>query len=175
MTDAFVTSTVSASMAPERRPSLHSGTVPPLLVVLPRVFLGTIFLLASYSKVVTPASVQIAALLNRSDGSPMFAWYRAFAHSIVMPHTVIFGLLLLIGEIYVGIALLFGITTRLACAVAIFLLINFMCAKEVMPWNPAICDTPDIVLCVVTMIGAGGRSWGLDSVLHRRFPTISIW
>jgi uncharacterized membrane protein YphA (DoxX/SURF4 family) len=125
-----------------------------LLLVLPRVFLGIIFLVASYSKSVVPVSVQMFSLL--------IAWYRSFTHGVL-------------GEIYVGVALLFGVTTRLAAAVAIFLLLNFMCAKEVLPWNPSICDSPDIVLCLVIMLGAAGRTWGLDRFLHARYPTVPIW
>ena len=60
---------------------------------------------------------------------------------------------------------MFDITTRLAAAMA-FLLLNFMCAKEVSPWNPSICDSPDIVLCLVIMIGPAGRTWGIDRLLH---------
>jgi uncharacterized membrane protein YphA (DoxX/SURF4 family) len=114
-------------------------------------------------------------LLNRGGADPTFAWYRRFTHSVVLPHADVFGALLVLGEIYVGVALLFGVTTRLAAAVAIFLLLNFMCAKEVLPWNPSICDSPDIVLCLVIMLGAAGRTWGLDRFLHARYPTVPIW
>jgi uncharacterized membrane protein YphA (DoxX/SURF4 family) len=151
------------------------GVKPSLLLVLPRVFLGIIFLVAGYSKSVVPVSVQMFGLLNRGGVDPTFAWYRSFTHSVVLPHADVFGALLVLGEIYVGVALLFGVTTRLAAAVAIFLLLNFMCAKEVFPWNPSICDSPDIVLCLVIMIGAAGRTWGLDRLLHARYPTVPIW
>ena len=145
------------------------------LLVLPRIFVGVIFLVASYSKSVVPVSVQMFGLLNRGGADPGFAWYRNFTHSVVLPHVGVFGSLLLLGEIYVGLALVFGITTRLAAAVAIFLLLNFMCAKEAFPWNPSICDSPDIVLCLVIMIGAAGRTWGIDRLLHARYPSALIW
>jgi uncharacterized membrane protein YphA (DoxX/SURF4 family) len=148
---------------------------PSKLLVLPRVFLGIIFLVASYSKSVVPVSVQMSGLLSRGGTDPAFAWYRSFTHGVVRPHVGVFGALLVVGEIYVGLALLFGITTRLAAGVAIFLLLNFMCAKEVLPWNPSICDSPDIVLCLVVMIGAAGRAWGIDRLLHARYPAVPIW
>lgn len=148
---------------------------PSKLLVLPRVFLGIIFLVASYSKSVVPVSVQMSDLLNRGGTDPAFAWYRSFTHSVVLPHAGVFGALLVVGEIYVGLALLFGITTRLAAGVAIFLLLNFMCVKEALPWNPSVCDGPDIVLCLVVMIGAAGRSWGIDRLLHARYPALPIW
>jgi thiosulfate dehydrogenase [quinone] large subunit len=145
------------------------------LLVLPRIFLGIIFLAASYTKSVVPVSVQMSGLLNHGGTDPAFAWYRSFTHNVVLPYVGVFGALVVLGEIYVGLALLFGITTRLAAGVAIFLLLNFMCAKEVFPWNPSISDSPDIILCLVVMIGAAGRTWGIDRLLHERYPAVPIW
>jgi hypothetical protein len=76
-----------------------------------------------------------AAQPNELTGFLKFAakngyfWYQHFLNSFVVPHSATFGTLVVVAEIYVGIALVIGFTTRLASCVALFLLFNHMCAK----------------------------------------------
>ena len=63
---------------------------------------------------------------------------QSFLQTVVIPHAAIFGTLIVAAEIYVAIALVFGLTTRLAACVALFLLFNYMCAKGALPWGPGI-------------------------------------
>jgi uncharacterized membrane protein YphA (DoxX/SURF4 family) len=58
-----------------------------------------------------------------------YSWYQHFLSAVVVPHAATFGTLVVIAEIYVAIALVFGLTTRLAACVAIFLPLNYLCAK----------------------------------------------
>jgi uncharacterized membrane protein YphA (DoxX/SURF4 family) len=81
---------------------------------------------------------------------------------------------IIIAEIYVAIALVFGLTTRLAACVAIFLLLNYLCAKGTLPWGPGI-DQSDIVLAIIIFLSNAGRVLGVDQFLHKRFPKIPIW
>lgn len=147
------------------------------LLVLPRVFLGVIFLYSVGIKLFTPLSVtvQIESFVGKYGVTHAYPWYRGFLQDVVMHHVGLFGALIVIGEVYVGLALLFGITTRLAAAIAIFLLLNFMATKGAMPWNGSVSDPPDIVLGLVVMIGAAGRTWGVDRYLHERYPRIPFW
>jgi uncharacterized membrane protein YphA (DoxX/SURF4 family) len=91
----------------------------------------------------------------------------------VVPHTSTFGTLVVIAEIYVGIALVIGFTTRLASCVAVFLLLNYMCAKGALPWGPGI-DQSDIVLALIILLSDAGRIFGIDKLLANRFSSW-IW
>ena len=146
------------------------------LLVLPRLFLGMIFLVSVYYKIFTPATVtvQMDGFVGHSGVARAYEWYRPFLKNVVMPHEVFFGSLVVIGELYVGFGMVLGFTTRLAAAVAIIMLLNFMATKGAMPWNPSVCDPPDIVLALVVMIGAAGRTLGVDHFLHERFPRLLI-
>ncbi|HEX4697507.1 MAG TPA: DoxX family membrane protein [Candidatus Udaeobacter sp.] len=62
-----------------------------------------------------------------------YSWYQKFLGAAVIPYGATFGTLVVIAEIYVAIALVFGLTTRLAACVAIFLLLNYLCAKGALP------------------------------------------
>ena len=83
-------------------------------------------------------------------------------------HSATFGTLVVVAEIYVGIALVIGFTTRLASRIALFLLLNYMCAKGALPWGPAI-DQSDIIL-----FSDAGRIFGIDKLLAERFPKVWI-
>ncbi len=82
--------------------------------------------------------------------------------------------LVLIGEIYVGIAMLLGFTTRMAAMVSIFMLLNYWFAKSSVTGIPGL-DTADLVLSMIVLVTAAGRVFGLDQYLSRRFPRVPLW
>jgi uncharacterized membrane protein YphA (DoxX/SURF4 family) len=106
-------------------------------------------------------------------GKNGYSWYQDFLHSFIGPHSAIFGTLVVIAEIYVGIALVIGFTTRLAASVALFLLLNYMCAKGALPWGPGI-DQSDIVLALIVLLSDAGRIFGLDKLFANYFPKFWI-
>ena len=107
-------------------------------------------------------------------GTPL-PFYASFVSSVVVPHAPLFASLVIMGECYVAIGMLFGITTRLASLAAIFLLCNYMLAKGMVPWSPASNDAADIVIALVVGIGAAGRSFGIDRFLAARWPRVPLW
>ncbi len=150
---------------------------PSKLLVLPRIFLGMIFLVSVYYKLFTPSTVtvQMDMFVGHFGVARAYEWYRPFLKDVVMPHEAFIGTLVVIGELYAGFGLLLGFTTRLAAVAAMVMLFNFMATKGAMPWNPSVCDPPDIVMCLVVLIGAAGRTMGVDQFLHNRFPKVPIW
>ena len=141
------------------------------LFVLARVYLGVSFFFSDHGTGRGPD--ELAGFLNFA-AKRGYAWYQNFLSAIVVPHTAMFGTLVLIAEIYVAIALVFGLTTRLAACVAIFLCLNYMCAKGAVPWGPGI-DQSDIILGFIVLFSDAGRTFGLDGFLHRKLPKIPIW
>ncbi len=81
---------------------------------------------------------------------------------------------MIVAELYAGFAMIAGITTRMAAAVALFLLVNYLCAKGQMPWTPGI-DASDILLTLIVFFAAAGRTFGIDRFLHDRFPQVPLW
>jgi len=106
------------------------------LLILPRLFLGVIFSLAAYSKFAAGGFPAHLGLFIRQVLPHATPAYQAFAQAVVLPNVTLFATLVLIGETFVGIAMLAGITTRLASVVAIFLLLNYMLAKGMTLWTP---------------------------------------
>jgi thiosulfate dehydrogenase [quinone] large subunit len=144
--------------------------IPRWLVVLTRVQLGASFIFSDHG---SGSPGELTGFL-RYASEHGFGWYAAFLRAVVIPRSALFGTLVLVAELYAGIAMVLGVTTRLAAAVALFLLVNYLCAKGRMPWIPGI-DPSDIVLALIVMITAAGRVLGLDRFLHQRFPAVPLW
>jgi uncharacterized membrane protein YphA (DoxX/SURF4 family) len=145
------------------------STVARSLFVFARVYLGVSFLFSDHGN----------ARPNEFDGFLKFAlkngysWYQNLLNFVVVPHPATFGTLVVIAEIYVGIALVIGFTTRLASCVALFLLLNYMCAKGAAPWGPGI-DQSDIVLAIIILFSNAGHTLGVDKWLADRLPKFWI-
>ena len=103
------------------------------LFVLARVYLGVSFLFSDHGNA-RPNELTGFLKFAAENG---YSWYQHFLNSFVVPHSATFGMVVVVAEIYVGIVLVIGFTTRLASCVALFLLLNYMCAKGALPWGPA--------------------------------------
>jgi uncharacterized membrane protein YphA (DoxX/SURF4 family) len=139
------------------------------LFVLARVYLGISFFFSDHGNAQPNELTGFLKFAARNG----YSWYQYFLNSVVAPHSATFGTLVVIAEIYVGIALVIGFTTRLASCVALFLLLNYMCAKGALPWGPGI-DQSDIILAVIILSSDAGRIFGIDKLLAERFPKLWI-
>jgi len=113
----------------------------------------------------------INAMLKR----PGWAWYQQFLRSEVLPHATAFSYLVMAGELVAGICLLFGICTRAGAAIAAVLFLNYMLAKGRWFLSPDSEDAAVFFSALVVMLGAAGRSFGVDVFLARRWPNALIW
>jgi uncharacterized membrane protein YphA (DoxX/SURF4 family) len=148
----------------------RSLPIPAWVLLLTRVTLGASFFFSDHG---TGEPGELARFLAFAQKRG-FGWYTRFLEAVVIPRTDLFGTLVLVGELYVGIALVLGVTTRLAAGVAIFLCLNYLCAKGQLPWGPGI-DSSDILLALIVLVTAAGRTVGIDRFLADRFPRVPIW
>ena len=139
------------------------------LFVLARVYLGISFLFSDHGNA---QPNELAGFLKFAQKNG-YGWYQNLLKSVVIPHSSTFGTLVVTAEIYVGIALLLGFTTRLASCVALFLLLNYISAKGALPWGPGI-DQSDIVLAIIILLSDAGRIFGVDKLIADRFPKLWI-
>jgi thiosulfate dehydrogenase [quinone] large subunit len=148
-----------------------------LMPVVCRLYLGLIFAVACYAKLSAPNGFTaiLRTFLNVFVMQNGFTWYKQLVSAIVLPHVNLFASLVVAGELFVAIGMILGIATRAAATVAIVLLVNYLCAKGLPPWSPASNDVPDILLAVLVIVSAAGRRFGVDQILHERFPRVFIW
>jgi len=140
------------------------------LFALARIYLGVSFFFSDHGNA---RPDEVAGFLKYALAHG-YSWYAGFLNAVVVSRSAMFGTLVVVVEIYIAIALVLGLTTRLAACLAIFLLLNYLCAKGAVPWGPGI-DQSDIILALIILFGNAGRVFGLDAFLHKRFPKIPIW
>jgi uncharacterized membrane protein YphA (DoxX/SURF4 family) len=148
----------------------RSATSREWLFALARIYLGVSFFFSDHGNA---RPDEVAGFLKYALAHG-YSWYASFLNAVVISRSAMFGTLVVVAEIYVAIALVLGLTTRLAACLAIFLLLNYLCAKGAVPWGPGI-DQSDIILALIILFSNAGRVFGLDAFLHERFPKIPIW
>jgi thiosulfate dehydrogenase [quinone] large subunit len=104
-----------------------------------------------------------------------YEFYQSFLQSVVIPHAQIFGFLVAYGELLVGIALVLGITTRLAALAGIVMTLNYMLVKGATLWMASSNDAAFSFIGLVVMLGGAGRALGMDYFLARKWSKIPLW
>jgi uncharacterized membrane protein YphA (DoxX/SURF4 family) len=139
--------------------------------------LGVILLITVIGKLSgdQPFSVEMLGFINAMLRRPGVGWYQDFLRSMVIPHATLFSILVMTGEVIAGILLLTGTLTRLGAAIAMLLFINYMWAKGSWFWSPNSEDAAVFFSALVVLLGAAGRSFGLDVFLARRWPRALLW
>src|SRR5437764_12692621 len=86
--------------------------------------------------------------------------YRYFLEHVVLPHADFFTVIVIIGEIAVGMALVLGLATRLTAIVALSMNIAFLLMNSVT--FGGLIDAVVVVLEVVLIVFAGRQAWSVD-------------
>lgn len=155
--------------------SILQGILARAALVILRIYLGMVFVLAALPKLqedFTPALVSFLQNVALVKGHP---FYRDFAQQVVLPNASFFAALVTWGELLVGIALILGLMTRLASAAGLLLAINYLFAKGAWFWTPSSNDAAFLAIFLALLIGAAGRTFGLDAYLARRWPRSPLW
>jgi uncharacterized membrane protein YphA (DoxX/SURF4 family) len=134
------------------------------LVVL-RIYLGLVFLTVALLKA-QPDYVSVPVKGH--------SFYQAFGQH-VLPNPSMFVALVTWGGLLVGICLILGLLTRLASAFALALSLNDMFAKGAWFWTPSSSDAAYVTIALALLIGAAGRTFGVDGLLARRWPRSPFW
>jgi thiosulfate dehydrogenase [quinone] large subunit len=104
-----------------------------------------------------------SALRDNSIPGP----YRSFLENVVMEHDQLFTLLVIPGEIAVGVALVLGIATRFTALAALLMNVNFAIMNGVVTAGGLI-DVLFIVLEVALLAFASRQALSVDGVLASR-------
>jgi uncharacterized membrane protein YphA (DoxX/SURF4 family) len=144
------------------------------IVVFLRVYLGVVLLVSGIPKVLatppwTPQPQVESALAGRAH-----EFYRPFLRDVVLPRVSRFGLLIRWGEVLAGLALVTGTVTRLAAGLTIVMMVNHKFIKGAWFWESS-NDGAYTMIALVVIIGAAGRSLGVDAWLANRWPRVWLW
>ena len=139
-----------------------------------RIYLGFVFLVSGWSRMEQGFAPELARLLDSSDGR-VHHWYQAFAEQMILPRVGLVADLTAWGELLVGCCLVLGLGTRLAAALALLLAVNIMLAQGSWFWTPSSSYAAWATVSVALLVGAAGRTLGLDAFLARRWPRSPFW
>jgi thiosulfate dehydrogenase [quinone] large subunit len=155
----------------------RDARVPAALLVALRVYLGIVFLVAAWPKLTTPGGfgARLEAFVERAALPNAHAFYRPFLESVVLPNAGAFASLVALGELFVGFSLVAGAGARLGGVGAAFLTLNYLFAKGNWFWTPSSNDAAMFMIALVVTIGGGGRGFGVDYWLWRRWPRVWLW
>jgi thiosulfate dehydrogenase [quinone] large subunit len=155
--------------------SILQGILARAALVILRVYLGVIFLLAAWPKLrgdFTPHLVGFLEKVALEQGHP---FYQGFVQRVVLPNASLVATLVTWGELLVGLTLVLGLLTRLSATVALLLMVNYLFAKGAWFWQPSSADAAFAFVALALLIGAAGRTFGLDALLARRWPRSPFW
>lgn len=155
--------------------SILQGILARAALAFLRIYLGMLFLLASGPKLRGDFTAKLAEFLHQVALTKGHGFYRDFIQQAVLPNVGLFARLVPWGELLVGVTLVLGLATRLSATVALVLLVNYMLAKGAWFWYPSSNDAALAVIAVALIIGAAGRTFGLDVLLARRWPRSPFW
>jgi uncharacterized membrane protein YphA (DoxX/SURF4 family) len=133
--------------------SILQGILARAALTLLRIYLGV--------------SLLVGAGLNLEGGH--------VAEQVLLPRMSAVAALILWLELVVGFFLVLGLMTRLVAALAFLLSLNFMLAQGSGFWSPANAYPAWAVMSLVILIGAAGRTFGLDAFLAQRWPRSPLW
>ncbi len=137
--------------------SILQGILARAALALLRVYLGAVFVLSGWPKLKHGVGPELAQLLDRAGGGGCVGGLIGW------------------GELLVGFCLILGLGTRLAAALGPLLAATYMLAEG---WRPWILSDPYAswaMLSLALLIGAAGRTFGLDAVLAKRWPRSPFW
>ena len=151
------------------------GILAKAALVLLRIYLGLAFLVQSIQVLQGSASRDPAAAITPTGLEQSPPLLGRFLQDVVLPNAHVIGLLFTWGELLVGIFLILGLLTRLWAAAALLLSVAYMMLDAHWAWTPYSSAASFAAISLALLIGAAGRTSGIDSLLAIRWPRSPLW
>jgi uncharacterized membrane protein YphA (DoxX/SURF4 family) len=78
-------------------------------------------------------------------------------------------------KLAIGVLLVLGLLTRLTAAAVLVVMLSVLLRRGVWPSDPLAMEPAVIAISLALLIGAAGRTWGIDAALARRWPRSPFW
>lgn len=138
-----------------------------------RIATSVFFLLFGEYKVAGPGFAHggFQTYLQDFIANSAVSFYRPVLAELILPHAVVFGYVVGIGELLIGISLLIGFWVRPASILGVVFLVNMMLSTW---WGPGhgapvwryfgaeLDHLPLLLLFIIFFAADAGRVWGLD-------------
>jgi uncharacterized membrane protein YphA (DoxX/SURF4 family) len=146
--------------------------IPLYYIAILRIAVGYHFLQTSLGKLNPDfyTGNRLVAQLANVAADPI-GFHRAFITDVVIPNKVLFAYLVSWGEFLIGLSLIAGCLVRVSAAFAWFHNLNIYLAIGIPNGGAQLAiNRLYLVVHLILIATAAGRSLGLDGWLHKRFP-----
>jgi uncharacterized membrane protein YphA (DoxX/SURF4 family) len=140
-------------------------------IAILRIYIGYYLLFQGIRKFQRdfPRSDWIARQIGDLNTLDLYPWYKSFLQTIVVPHSELFGNLVMANEVVAGTGLLLGLLTRFNAIVGLFLLVNYYLGPGMARGGAPLAQQQTfIVALVIILLANPGRTLGLDGLIFRR-------
>jgi uncharacterized membrane protein YphA (DoxX/SURF4 family) len=144
-------------------------------LALLRLYLGVVLLVGALRWVQGGYGENLAGDLSSPAIAQTYPFYRPILVDLVLPNAQVFAAVMTWGELILGILLIIGLMTRLSAVAALVLSVHYMLASGAWPWTPGSVPAAFAAISIALLIGAAGRTFGVDSILARRWPRSPLW
>jgi uncharacterized membrane protein YphA (DoxX/SURF4 family) len=144
-------------------------------LALLRIMLGVLFIWVFFENLgkglYTPGGYQGLILSYTHRGAAPEVWKTTMR--FIAAHSSLFAPLQAATEILFGLLLTTGLMTRLTALAAFGFLTSLWVSEWGTAWIWELLVPMGVAL--VLALTAAGRVWGIDALLHRRFPRLPLW
>lgn len=163
-----------------------SFTINGNVFMLLRIYLGTFYIMTGTNKVfkgdlglgymdsVVDFVTGVVQRAEEGGGGATPDFYVSFLKSVVLPNPEIFTYLVAWGETFLGLALLFGVSVRLAGFMGAFMALNYAIASGRALYLPGFDALLGYTLFTLALARAG-RTFGVDVFLAKWKPKSWLW
>jgi uncharacterized membrane protein YphA (DoxX/SURF4 family) len=149
------------------------GILAKAALVLLRIYLGVALLVQGIELLQSSPNPDPAAAITRTGLEQGRPFLRQLLQDVVLPNAHVIGLFFTWGEVLVGSFLILGLLTRLWAAAALLLSVAYMMLDA--RWAPYSSAASFAAISLALLIGAAGRTSGIDSLLAVRWPRSPLW
>jgi len=141
---------------------LRNSSIAAGILVFLRVYIGYQWMVAGYGKIAggefdASGYLQGAVAAAGGDNPTVQAWWGTFLETVALPHAELFTILVMWGELLVGIALILGIFTNFSALMGITMNFAFL-------FSGTVSTNAQMVLITVFILAAGANAgkYGVD-------------
>lgn len=146
-------------------------TIGDIFLSVIRILFGLLFIQAGVSKALREqfgTTSMLSFLESKREVS--FQFYLLFVDNVVLQVPLVFALLVVLGEIGLGLSLLLSKKIKLIGALGIFMMMNFMFTKGQLPWQFGGDQVFSLIILLI-MITPLGKRWDLGKLISNKFKS----
>jgi thiosulfate dehydrogenase (quinone) large subunit len=151
------------------------GVLARAALALLRVYLGLVLIFSAIPTLRRDFTGTFIATVERAGANSTDLWYRELLQDGVLQHAPLFAFLVSWGQLLLGVLFVLGLTTRLWGATMFVLAVGYTVTAGAWPGKPGSEVATLGAISLALIIGAAGRTFGLDSILASRWPRSMLW